>query len=74
MGMPHLLQFAAIAGHFNDVIQFMSPPRLVQSVLFPILVPIAALRGYKGSYSEYVFRSPSKRVQFETNMPAWERF
>ena len=74
MRMPNLLQFAAIAGQFNDVIQFMSPPRLVQSVLFPILVPIAALRGYKGSYSEYVFRSPSKRVQFETKTPLWERF
>jgi mannose-6-phosphate isomerase-like protein (cupin superfamily) len=73
-GMPNLLQFAAIAGEFNDVIQFMSPPRLVQSLLFPILVPIAALRGYKGSYSEYVFRSPSKRIQFETKAPLWERF
>jgi mannose-6-phosphate isomerase-like protein (cupin superfamily) len=66
MGMPNLLQLAAIAGQFNDVTQFMSPPRWVQSLLFPVLVPIAALRGYKGSYSEYVFRLPSKRVQFET--------
>jgi mannose-6-phosphate isomerase-like protein (cupin superfamily) len=74
MGMPNLLQLAAIAGQFNDVIQFMSPPRWVQSLLFPILVPIGALRGYKGSYSEYVFRSPSKRVQFETKTPLWERF
>jgi mannose-6-phosphate isomerase-like protein (cupin superfamily) len=74
MGMPNLLQLAAIASQFNDVIQFMSPPRLVQNVLFPILAPIAAMRGYKGSYSEYVFRSPSKRVQFETKTPLWERF
>jgi mannose-6-phosphate isomerase-like protein (cupin superfamily) len=74
MGMPNLLQFAAIASEFDDVIQFMRPPLLVQSLLFPILVPIAALRGYKGSYSGYVFRSPSTRVQFETKTPLWERF
>jgi mannose-6-phosphate isomerase-like protein (cupin superfamily) len=73
MGMPNLLQFAAIASQFSDVIQFMSPPRLVQNVLFPILAPIAAMRGYKGSYSEYVFRSPSKRIQLESKMPLWER-
>jgi mannose-6-phosphate isomerase-like protein (cupin superfamily) len=73
MGMPNLLQLAAIATQFNDVIQFMSPPRLVQNMVFPILAPIAAMRGYKGSYSEYVFRSPSKRIQLETNTPLWER-
>jgi mannose-6-phosphate isomerase-like protein (cupin superfamily) len=73
MGMPNLLQFAAIASQFSDVIQFMSPPRLVQNLLFPILAPIAAMRGYKGSYSEYVFRSPSKRIQLESKMPLWER-
>jgi hypothetical protein len=73
MGMPNLLQFAAIASQFSDVIQFMSPPRLVQNVLLPVLAPIAAMRGYKGSYSEYVFRSPSKRIQLETKTPLWER-
>jgi mannose-6-phosphate isomerase-like protein (cupin superfamily) len=73
MGMPNLLQLSAIASQFSDVIQFMSPPRLVQSMLFPILAPIAAMRGYKGSYSEYVFRSPSKRIQLETKTPLWER-
>jgi mannose-6-phosphate isomerase-like protein (cupin superfamily) len=73
MGMPNLLQLAAIATQFNDVIQFMSPPRLVQNMVFPILAPIAAMRGYKGSYSEYVFRSPSKRIQLEANTPLWER-
>jgi hypothetical protein len=73
MGMPNLLQTSAIASQFSDVIQFMSPPRLVQSVLFPILAPIAAMRGYKGSYSEYVFRSPSKRIQLETKTRLWER-
>src|SRR3984885_9597258 len=74
MGMPNLLQLAAIATQFNDVIQFMSPPPLVQSVVFPILAPIAGLRGYRGSYSEYVFRSPSERVQRETKTRMLEQF
>jgi hypothetical protein len=65
MGMPHLLQLAAIASEFDDVIRFLSPPRLVQRLLFPILAPVAALRGYRGSYSEYVFRSPSERLANE---------
>jgi mannose-6-phosphate isomerase-like protein (cupin superfamily) len=62
MGMPQILQLAAIASEFNDVIRFLSPPRFMQKLLFPILAPVAALRGYRGSYSEYVFRSPSERV------------
>jgi mannose-6-phosphate isomerase-like protein (cupin superfamily) len=61
-GMPNILQFAAVANEFADVIRFSSPPRLIQKLLFPILAPVAALRGYRGSYSEYVFRSPSERV------------
>lgn len=65
MGMPHLLQLASIASEFGDVIRFLSPPRLVQRLLFPILAPVAALRGYRGSYSEYVFRSPSERLANE---------
>src|ERR1700689_3456185 len=36
MGMPHLLQLASIASEFGDVIRFLSPPRLVQSLLFPV--------------------------------------
>jgi mannose-6-phosphate isomerase-like protein (cupin superfamily) len=74
MGMPNLLQLAAIAIEFDDVIQFLSPPRLMQRVLFPILAPIAGLRGYRGSYSEYVFRSPSERVQRETKTRMLEQF
>jgi mannose-6-phosphate isomerase-like protein (cupin superfamily) len=61
-GMPNILQFAAVANEFADVIRFSSPPRLIQKLLFPILAPVAALRGYRGSYSEYVFRSPSERA------------
>jgi mannose-6-phosphate isomerase-like protein (cupin superfamily) len=64
-GMPNLLQLAAIAREFDDVIQYLSPPRFLQSALFPILAPIARMRGYKGSYSEYVFRSPSEWTRNE---------
>jgi mannose-6-phosphate isomerase-like protein (cupin superfamily) len=74
MGMPNLLQLSAIATEFDDVIRFLSPPRLVQSILFPILAPIAGIRGYKGSYSEYVFRSPLKRVQQEAEIRLLEQF
>jgi mannose-6-phosphate isomerase-like protein (cupin superfamily) len=74
MGMPNLLQLAAVATEFDDVIRFLSPPPRMQSVLFPILAPIAGMRGYRGSYSEYVFRSPSKRVQDEAKTRMLEQF
>jgi hypothetical protein len=74
MGMPNLLQLAAIATEFDDVIRFLSPPPRMQSVLFPILGPIAGMRGYRGSYSEYVFRSPSKRVEREAKTRMLEQF
>jgi hypothetical protein len=64
-GMPNLLQLALIATEFEDVIHFSNPPRSMQKTLFPLLAPIARLYGYRGSYNEYVFRSPSERVQNE---------
>jgi mannose-6-phosphate isomerase-like protein (cupin superfamily) len=73
MGMPNLLQLAAIATEFDDVIRFLSPPRLLQRLMFPILVPIAAMRGYKGSYSAYVFRSPLERVEHEAKTSMLEQ-
>jgi hypothetical protein len=62
-GMPNLLQLAVTATEFDDVIHFLNPPRFMQRVLFPILAPIARLHGYRGSYSEYIFRLPSERVR-----------
>ncbi len=35
--------------------------------------PIAAMRGYKGSYSAYVFRSPLKRVEHEAKTSMLEQ-
>jgi quercetin dioxygenase-like cupin family protein len=62
-GMPNILQFAALTAQFKDVIRFLAPPLMVQGVLFPILLPIATMRGYRGSYSEYLFRSPLPAVE-----------
>jgi mannose-6-phosphate isomerase-like protein (cupin superfamily) len=61
-GMPPLLQFAAIATEFEDVIRFLKPSRFAQRLIFPLLAPIARMGGYRGSYSEYVLRQPSERV------------
>jgi hypothetical protein len=72
LGMPRILQLAAIATEFDDVIRFLSPPRLAQRLLFPILAQVATLRAYQGSYSEYVFRSPSERVANEAKSWGYE--
>jgi hypothetical protein len=61
-GMPHLLQLAALATEFDDVVRFLKPSRLVQRLAFPLLAPIARMAGYRGSYGEYVLRQPSERV------------
>ena len=62
-GMPNLLQLALLASEFEDVVRLVTPPPLLQAVLFPLLAPIARLRGYKSSYPKYVFRLPSDRIQ-----------
>jgi quercetin dioxygenase-like cupin family protein len=66
-GMPKLLQLAAIATEFEDVIHFL--PRPMHTIVFPMLAPLARLRGYRGSYNDYVFRSPSDRVSLEGMQP-----
>jgi quercetin dioxygenase-like cupin family protein len=68
-GMPNLLQLSLIASEFDDVIQLATPAPMVQRMLFPLLRPIARLRGYKRSYRQYVFRRPSARVQNEVKAP-----
>jgi mannose-6-phosphate isomerase-like protein (cupin superfamily) len=61
-GMPHFLQLAALATEFDDVVRFLTPSRFVQRLVFPFLVPIARILGYRGSYPEYALRQPSERV------------
>jgi quercetin dioxygenase-like cupin family protein len=53
---PSLLQVALLAKEFDGVIQFTKPPRSVQRILFGALAPLARLRGYRGSYPEYINR------------------
>lgn len=64
-GMPNLLQAALFAREFEDVLRFTKPPRLVQRVLFAALAPVARLMGYRGSYTEYLERGPSAKVEVE---------
>ncbi|MES1244254.1 MAG: cupin domain-containing protein [Acidobacteriota bacterium] len=65
-GMPGLLQRSLLAREFADVIRFTKPHRRIQAVLFKILAPIARLRGYRGSYPEYLERKPLIRLSEET--------
>jgi mannose-6-phosphate isomerase-like protein (cupin superfamily) len=62
-GIPHLLQAALFAREFDDVLRFTKPPRSVQKVLFAALAPVARLLGYRGSYTEYLERGPSERIE-----------
>lgn len=64
-GMPNLLQLAVFAQEFEDVVYFTKPPRVVQKMLFSLLGPIARMRGYRGSYPEYVERGPTGFVEVE---------
>lgn len=65
-GKPRLLQRVLLAREFEDVIRFTRPHRLIQAVLFSLLAPVARLRGYRGSYPEYVERRPLIRLSEET--------
>ena len=45
-GAPNLLRVALIARRFSDTWVLARPPRIVQTVIFGVLAPIAALLGY----------------------------
>jgi len=64
-GMPNLLQLAMIAREFSDVVWFTRPPRVVQKAVFGLLVPLARLCGYRGSYDKYLTLAPSDWVELE---------
>ena len=64
-GMPNLLQAAAFAREFSDVLYFTKPPLWVQRLLFGALTRIARALGYRGSYPEYLERGPSERVEVD---------
>ena len=52
-GLPDPLQLTVFATEFRDVIVFRRPPAAVQKILFGALRPIAAARGYRGTYPQY---------------------
>jgi quercetin dioxygenase-like cupin family protein len=70
-GMPNLLQLALLAREFKDVIRFLKPSRFVQEVFFSMLVPLARLLGYKGSYSTYLSRAPSSVAGSDSTFPGF---
>ena len=51
-GMPRLLQLVLCAREFSDVVEFRSPPAVVQSTVFGALAPIACWRGYRATYPQ----------------------
>jgi hypothetical protein len=51
-GMPNLLQMAMTGREFSDVVQFRTPPPVVQKVLFTALAPLAHALGYRGTYPQ----------------------
>jgi mannose-6-phosphate isomerase-like protein (cupin superfamily) len=53
-GLPGPTQLALIAREFSDIVRFIKPPPLVQSVLFPLLAAIGRARGYRGFYPRYL--------------------
>jgi quercetin dioxygenase-like cupin family protein len=52
-GMPNPLQAAVLAREFGDVIEFSSPPRWVQRLLYGILAPLGRLLGYRATYARH---------------------
>jgi quercetin dioxygenase-like cupin family protein len=53
-GVPRLLPLALFTREFRREGEFISPPRIVQRVLFGALAPLARARGYKAINPEYL--------------------
>jgi hypothetical protein len=51
-GMPHPLQLALFGSEFSDVIEFRSPPPMVQRAISGVLAPLARARGYRATYPQ----------------------
>ena len=74
-GMPGFLQLMAVGDEFSDVIVFRRPPRVVQSALGAVLVPIARRRGYRGIYPRYAEMGPAGTAeQVRAGAPAEPEF
>ena len=53
-GLPKLLPLALFAAEFRREGEFVRPPRIVQSLLFRTLAPLARARGYRAISREYL--------------------
>jgi Cupin domain len=53
-GVPRLLALALLAREFRREGEFISPPPIVQRLLFGALAPFARARGYKAINPEYL--------------------
>jgi quercetin dioxygenase-like cupin family protein len=51
-GMPNLFQLALTAREFSDIVEFRSPPLMVQRALFGGLAPVARWGGYRATYPQ----------------------
>lgn len=49
-GMPSKLQMALTVRHFSQEFRLISPPQMIQSVVFPTLSRLARARGLKPEY------------------------
>jgi quercetin dioxygenase-like cupin family protein len=53
-GVPKLLPLSLFAREFRPEVEFVSPPPLLQRVLFAVLAPIARARGYRAINPAYL--------------------
>lgn len=53
-GMPGILQIALTSRKYDRELRLVSPPLLVQRVVFSVLKPFAMMAGYKASYVRYL--------------------
>jgi quercetin dioxygenase-like cupin family protein len=53
-GMPPLLQVALMANKYAGEFRLAKPPFWLQRVLFTLLSPLARLKGYRATYTEYL--------------------
>jgi quercetin dioxygenase-like cupin family protein len=51
-GMPDPLQLALFGREFSDVVQFRSPPPVVQKSMFAVLGALAEAMGYRATYPQ----------------------
>jgi quercetin dioxygenase-like cupin family protein len=59
---PGFLQIMMLAHEYSDVMALAGPPPSLQRAIAALVTPIGRLRGYRGTYEEYLARGPSEIV------------